>query len=46
MQMGAVALMTLMLTGVIRSGSVTSLISYHDFIREVISTSRTTIVEK
>jgi hypothetical protein len=36
MQMGAVALMTLMLTGVIRSGSVTSLISYHDFIREVI----------
>lgn len=39
-QTGALALMTLMLTGVIRSGSVTTLISYHEFIREVIATSR------
>lgn len=40
MQMGAVALMTLMLTGVIRSGSVTTLISYHDFIKDVIFTDK------
>lgn len=46
MQMAAVALMTLMLTGVIRSGSVTTLISYHDFIREVIATNRATVVDK
>jgi len=46
MQMAAVALMTLMLTGVIRSGSVTTLISYHDFISNVIETRRTSIVEK
>ena len=39
-QMGAVALMTLMLTGVIRSGSVTTLISYHDFIKDVIFTDK------
>ena len=46
MQLAAVALMTLMLTGLIRSGSVTNLISYHDFISEVIATNRTAIVEK
>ncbi len=45
MQTGALALMTLMLTGVIRSGSVTTLISYHDFIRKVISTSKDAVVE-
>lgn len=38
MQMAAIALMSLMLTGVIRSGSVTTLISYHDFILEVLET--------
>jgi hypothetical protein len=46
MQLAAVALMTLMLTGVIRSGSVTNLISYHDFISEVIATNRTAVAEK
>lgn len=40
MQMGAVALMTLMLTGVVRSGSVTTLISYHDFISSVTPTGK------
>lgn len=35
MQTGALALMTLMLTGVVRSGSVTSAIAYHDFIEGV-----------
>ena len=45
MQTGALALMTLMLTGIIRSGSVTTLISYHDFIREVIATSKIAVVE-
>ena len=46
MQLAAVALMTLMLTGVIRSGSVTNLISYHEFISEVIATNRTAVIEK
>lgn len=32
MQTGALSLMTLMLTGVVRSGSVSSLISYRDFV--------------
>jgi hypothetical protein len=45
MQTGALALMTLMLTGVIRSGSVTTLISYHDFIGEVIPTKKVNVVE-
>jgi len=39
MQTGALALMTLMLTGVVRGGTVTSAIAYHDFIDEVIETS-------
>lgn len=34
MQTGALSLMTLMLTGVVRSGSVSSLISYRDFVEE------------
>jgi hypothetical protein len=39
MQTGALALMTLMLTGVVRGGTVTSAIAYHDFIDQVIETS-------
>jgi glycosyltransferase involved in cell wall biosynthesis len=39
MQTGALALMTLMLTGVIRSGTVTTVISYHDLILEVFLSS-------
>jgi polyisoprenyl-phosphate glycosyltransferase len=38
LQTGALALMTLMLTGVVRGGTVTTAISYQDFIEEVIST--------
>jgi polyisoprenyl-phosphate glycosyltransferase len=45
LQTGALALMTLMLTGVIRGGSVTPLISYHDFILKVIPTRKATTVE-
>jgi hypothetical protein len=45
MQTGALALMTLMLTGVIRSGSVTNLISYHDFIRKVLYTNKVAFVK-
>jgi hypothetical protein len=45
MQTGALALMTLMLTGVIRSGSVTTLISYHDFIRKVLYTNKVAFVK-
>lgn len=45
LQTGALALMTLMLTGVIRGGSVTPLISYHDFILKVIPTRKATKVE-
>jgi glycosyltransferase involved in cell wall biosynthesis len=45
LQTGALALMTLMLTGVIRGGSVTPLISYHDFILKVIPTRKATSVE-
>ena len=36
LQTGALALMTLMLTGVMRSGSVTTPLVYHDFVEEVI----------
>ncbi|WP_145540103.1 glycosyltransferase [Yersinia alsatica] len=36
LQTGALVLMTLMLTGVVRSGAVTTTISYHDFIDQVI----------
>ena len=39
LQTGALALMTLMLTGVVRGGSVTTAIAYHDFVDEVFSTS-------
>lgn len=39
MQTGALALMTLMLTGVMRSGTVTTAIAYHDFVEEVLKTS-------
>lgn len=39
LQTGALALMTLMLTGVMRSGTVTTAIAYHNFIEDVISTS-------
>ncbi len=38
LQTGALALMTLMLTGVVRGGTVTTAISYQDFIEEVTST--------
>jgi polyisoprenyl-phosphate glycosyltransferase len=38
MQTGALALMTLMLTGVVRGGTVTTAIAYRDFVEEVIST--------
>ena len=39
LQTGALALMTLMLTGVVRGGSVTTVITYHDFVEQVFSTS-------
>jgi glycosyltransferase involved in cell wall biosynthesis len=40
LQTGALALMTLMLTGVVRSGTVTTAIAYHDFVEQVIETAR------
>jgi hypothetical protein len=36
LQTGALALMTLMLTGVVRGGTVTTAIAYHDFVEQVI----------
>ena len=39
LQTGALTLMTLMLTGVVRGGSVTTAIAYHDFIECIIETS-------
>jgi hypothetical protein len=36
MQTGALALMTLMLTGVVRGGTVTTAIAYHDFVEQVV----------
>jgi polyisoprenyl-phosphate glycosyltransferase len=39
LQTGALALMTLMLTGVVRGGTVTLAIAYHDFVEQVIETS-------
>jgi hypothetical protein len=36
LQTGALALMTLMLTGIVRGGTVTTTISYHEFIDEII----------
>jgi hypothetical protein len=38
LQTGALALMTLMLTGVVRGGTVTTAIVYHDFVEQVIET--------
>ncbi len=40
LQTGTLALMTLMLTGIIRSDNVTKPISYQDFIKEVIETNQ------
>lgn len=40
LQTGALALMTLMLTGVIRSGTVATAVAYHDFIESVTGTIR------
>jgi hypothetical protein len=39
LQTGALVLMTLMLTGVVRGGAVTTTIAYHDFLEEVIETT-------
>lgn len=39
LQTGALALMTLMLTGVVRGGTVTTAITYHDFIDRIMPTS-------
>lgn len=38
LQTGALALMTLMLTGVVRGGTVTTAIAYHDFVEQVVHT--------
>jgi hypothetical protein len=38
LQTGALALMTLMLTGVIRSGTVATAVAYHDFVESVTET--------
>jgi len=38
LQTGALALMTLMLTGVVRGGTVTTQVAYHHFIDEIIET--------
>lgn len=40
LQTGALALMTLMLTGVVRGGTVTTAIIYHDFVDQIIETSK------
>ena len=39
LQTGALALMTLMLTGVVRGGTVTTAIAYHDFVEKIVQTS-------
>lgn len=39
LQTGGLALMTLMLTGIVRSGNLTAVMSYHDFVDRVIETS-------
>jgi hypothetical protein len=39
LQTGALTLMTLMLTGVVRGGTVTTAIAYHDFVEQVIETT-------
>jgi GT2 family glycosyltransferase len=38
LQTGALALMTLMLTGVVRGGTVTTAIAYHDFVEDIQAT--------
>lgn len=40
LQTGTLTLMTLMLTGVVRGGTVTTFIAYHDFVEEAIETFR------
>lgn len=40
LQTGALALMTLMLTGVVRGGTVTTTIAYHEFIEQVLETTK------
>lgn len=40
LQTGALALMTLMLTGVVRGGTVTTAIAYHEFIEMITETNR------
>lgn len=40
LQTGGLALMTLMLTGVVRGGTVTAAIAYHDFIDQILETSK------
>ncbi len=40
LQTGTLTLMTLMLTGVVRGGTITTFIAYHDFVEEVIETSK------
>ena len=44
LQTGALALMTLMLTGVVRGGAVTTAFAYHDFVDEVIESSMQTVL--
>lgn len=39
LQTGALTLMTLMLTGVVRGGTVTTVVAYHDFVESVIETN-------
>ena len=43
LQTGALALMTLMLTGVVRGGTVTTAIAYHDFVEQIVETSKRTV---
>lgn len=40
LQTGALALMTLMLTGVVRGGTVTTPVAYHDFVEQITKTTR------
>ncbi len=40
LQTGALALMTLMLTGVMRGGTVATVISYYDFVEQVVETKQ------
>lgn len=46
MQTGALALMTLMLTGVVRGGTVTTAISYQDSVERVLETKRYSALEQ